>query len=194
MRTPSRDLPHPAASHTPLRSELQPTLAGRRPDEHGSSASLRLQTLAALSGSLTDALAPEHAAALVEQRALSAIGATSAVIMTRGQFPPAARPRSDEPAVATETRLHVVHSVGLPAAARAALDELPLDAAVPLAEVARIGDPLFLASEEDMRRYPDWWDTVVAGRRTGRRDCSGVGKWRAARRPWAHVARSALLR
>jgi two-component system sensor histidine kinase TorS len=50
MRTPSRDLPH--------------------------SASLRLRALAALSGSLTDALAPDHAAELVEQRALSAIGAT----------------------------------------------------------------------------------------------------------------------
>jgi hypothetical protein len=40
-----------------------------------SGASRRLRALAALSGSLTDSLDPKDAATLVEQRALSALGA-----------------------------------------------------------------------------------------------------------------------
>ena len=54
-----------------------------------STASTRLRALATLSGSLTDALDPEDAAALVEQKALSALGASSAVVLTIGTFPPA---------------------------------------------------------------------------------------------------------
>ena len=162
MRTLLRDLPHYGASHTPLRSELQPVLAVGRLDENISSASLRLRALAALSGSLTDALAPEHAADLVEQRALSAIGATSAAIMTRGQLPPVARARPDGAAPQAEARLHLVHAVGLPAAMQSALDQLPLDAPVPLAEVGRLGTPLFMHSEEEMRQYPDWSDAMIA--------------------------------
>ena len=50
--------------------------------------------------------------------------------------------------------LRVVHAIGLPAELRALLDELPLEAPVPLAEVAREGAPLFLAAAEDLLRYP----------------------------------------
>lgn len=53
-----------------------------------SGASRRLRALSALSGSLTDALHPEDAANLVEQKALSALGAVSAVVVTLGVFPP----------------------------------------------------------------------------------------------------------
>jgi len=72
-----------------------------------SAASRRLRALAALSGSLTDALSPEDAAILVEQKALSALGATSAVVVTLGAFPPLLASGSDasDPAATT---LHVV--------------------------------------------------------------------------------------
>ena len=46
-----------------------------------SGASHRLRALSALSGSLTDALGPMEAAQLVELQALSALGATSAVVV-----------------------------------------------------------------------------------------------------------------
>src|SRR5881275_3328706 len=58
-------------------------------DASVSGASRRLRALAALSGSLTDALYPKEAADLVEREALSALGATSAVVVTLGPFPPA---------------------------------------------------------------------------------------------------------
>jgi signal transduction histidine kinase len=54
-----------------------------------------------------------------------------------------------------------VHAIGLPAEVKAALDQLPLDAPVPLAEVARTGEPLFLASVDDLRRYPDWGAAMI---------------------------------
>lgn len=174
MRTPSSDMPHSAALRTPVLAALEPVGSGGEFEEYVSTASLGLRALAALSGSLTDALAPEDAADLVERQALSAIGATSAVIVTRGHFPPLAPPRSEEAAQPGATRLHVVHTVGLPAEIKAALDELPLDAAVPLAEVARLGDPLFMHSEEEMRRYPDWSDAVIAA---GARAAAIVPVW-----------------
>src|SRR6185503_10310388 len=53
-----------------------------------SDASRRLRALAALSGSLTDPLTPEEAADVVERQALAVLGATSAVVVTLGGFPP----------------------------------------------------------------------------------------------------------
>jgi signal transduction histidine kinase len=135
-----------------------------------SGASERLRALAALSGSLTDALGPESAANLVEQQALSALGATSAIVVTLGPFPPS-------PGVLTppdSTKLHVVHAIGLPAEVKAALDQLPLDAPVPFAEVARVGAPLFLPSERDLSRYPDWGAAMI---RAGARAAAIVPVW-----------------
>ena len=126
-----------------------------------SGASHRLRALAALSGSLTDSLGPEEAAALVERKALSALGATSAVVVTLGAFPPPVANFAGHPAPGEAAILHVVHAVGLPAEVKAALDELPLDAPVPLAEVARTGEPLFLDSIADLLRYPDWGAAMV---------------------------------
>ena len=132
-----------------------------------SGGSARLRALAALSGSLTDALTPEAAAYLVEQKALTALGAVSAVVVTLGAFPPpSAFPRRPvrqisayEPPAALA--LHVVHAIGLPGAIRNALEALPLDAPVPFAEVARDGKPIFLASEAEMRRYPAWASDMI---------------------------------
>ncbi|HET7458755.1 MAG TPA: ATP-binding protein [Gemmatimonadaceae bacterium] len=139
----------------------QPLITGPPALGEPSGASQRLRALAALSGSLTDALAPGEAADLVERKALSALGATSAVVVTLGPFPPAAR-REDAPSgPPPNATLHVVHAIGLPAEVRAALDELPLDAPVPFAEVARIGDALFLPSEEALRLYPDWGAAMI---------------------------------
>jgi signal transduction histidine kinase len=148
-----------------------------RPSESGpassgaaavSGASRRLRALADLSGSLTDALGPEEAANLVEQKALSALGATSAVVVTLGAFPPSPTTVPAHPA------LHVVHAIGLPAEIGAALEQLPLDAPVPMAEVAREGKALFLASEREMARYPDWG---VAMRTAGARSAAIVPVW-----------------
>lgn len=123
-----------------------------------SGASRRLRALAALSGSLTDALTPTEAANLVEQKALSALDATSAVVVTLGAFPPP--PRAAQ-SVAEAATLHVVHAIGLPTVVTSALEAVALDAPVPFAEVARQGEPLFLPDEQHMRRYPHWAEAMI---------------------------------
>src|SRR5688572_6613881 len=88
----------------------------RRSDDTGegiSSASARLRSLADLSGSLTDALDPNDAAKIVEETALGALGATSAVVVTLGKFPPERRPGS-KPGQQDDVALHLIHAVGLP--------------------------------------------------------------------------------
>ena len=129
------------------------------PPEPISGASRRLRALSALSGSLTDALHPEEAANLVEQKALSALGAASAVVVTLGEFPP---PPADG-AISDQSTpvLRVVHAIGFPAELKALVDRLPLDAPVPLAEVARDGEALFLASAEELLRYPAWGAAMI---------------------------------
>ena len=125
-----------------------------------STASTRLRALAGLSGSLTDALDPDQAAQLVQEEALAALGATSAVVVTLGRFP--AEPglaRGAEPPA--DARLYLIHAIGLPGEVEAALAELPLDAPVPLADVARTGEALFLESVEEMKSYPDWGEAMV---------------------------------
>ena len=147
------------------------------PAEKVSGASRRLRALAALSGSLTDPLDPADAATLVEQKALSALGATSAVVVTLGAFPIAiTRPGAQETgAYAPATPVLVVlHAIGLPAEVRATLEELPLDSPVPLAEVAREGEPLFLASEPELHRYGEWGAALIAA---GARAAAIVPVW-----------------
>jgi signal transduction histidine kinase len=134
-----------------------------------SRASTHLRALAELSGSLTDALNPEDAAGLVEQKALTALGAVSAVVVTVGAFPPpSAFPRGPTRAPALGASeslpaltLHVVRAIGVPGSIRNALEALPLDAPVPFAEVAREGKPVFLDSEEEMQRYPAWAQAMI---------------------------------
>lgn len=126
-----------------------------------SGASQRLRALAALSGSLTDALNPNEAADLVERQALSALGATSAVVVTLSPFPPPPAPSLGEYGPPSPAALHVVHAIGLPLEVKAALERLPIHAPVPLARVAREGLPLFLPSEEAMRQYPDWAEGMI---------------------------------
>lgn len=173
MLPPSQDPPHTAtqSSHDALRGE---PFVPRPLTETVSGASHRLRALAALSGSLTDSLTPQDAANLVEQKALSALDATSAVVVTLGPFPPAQSHAIATYAPPVATTLNVVHAIGLPAEVRAALDQLPLDAAVPLAEVAREGKPVFLHSEEELRQYPDWGDAMI---RAGARAAAIVPVW-----------------
>lgn len=159
---PTGEQPAPPAAYQ--RSETRPV----------SGASQRLRALAELSGSLTDALNPHEAADLVEKQALSALGATGAVVVTLGPFPPLFTPLihgySPPPALA----LHVVHAIGLPLEVKAALEQLPINAPVPLAEVAREGRPLFLPSEDAMRRYPDWAEGMI---RAGAKSAAIVPVW-----------------
>jgi hypothetical protein len=89
-----------------------------------SGASQRLRALSVLSGSLTDALDPEDAAQLVERQALSALGATSAVVVTLGPFPVSAT--AMDASERASSVLRVVHAIGIPAELRALLDQLPL--------------------------------------------------------------------
>src|SRR5215208_7782750 len=109
MISPSDDSP----SFAPLitRPPLELSLPLR--DAVGiSGASQRLRALSTLSGSLTDALGPQEAAQLVEMQALSALAATSAVVVTLGPFPasPGVDAAHDVPSV-----LRLVHAIGLPA-------------------------------------------------------------------------------
>ena len=146
-----------------------------------SDASHQLRALAALSGSLTDPLTPEEAAEIVERHALAALGATSAVVVTLGNFPPngpgdasvplapvtpvVASDRSSDADGAAEgvpvETLTLIHAIGVPDSVASVLKPLRLDAPVPLAEVARTGKPLFLNAEAELRRYPAWGEAVV---------------------------------
>jgi signal transduction histidine kinase len=140
-------------------------------------ASHRLRALASLSGSLTDSLSPAAAADFIEQQALAVLAATSAVVVTLGAFPagpPSKEASSSSTAHDPAQSLHLVHASGIPAAVRATLEKLPIDAPMPLAEVARIGDPLFLQSEKDLLRYPDWGAAMLA---VGARAAAIVPVW-----------------
>ena len=93
-----------------------------------SDASRQLRALAMLSGSLTDPLTPTDAADVVERQALAVLDATSAVVVTLGEFPPndavdssvlldATPPppgRRDGAGRAAAT-LTLVHAIGVPA-------------------------------------------------------------------------------
>ena len=124
-----------------------------------SGASHRLRALAALSGSLTDALNPDDAANLVERQALTALGASDAILMTLGRFPPPIVPDTAE----EEDALHIVHAIGVSPELREMLTEVTLDAPIPLAEVARLGEAVFLATDAELRRYPEWGETMIRG-------------------------------
>jgi signal transduction histidine kinase len=143
-------------------------------DESVAGASRRLRALAALSGSLTDSLDPTQAATVVEQEALSALGATSAVVVTLGPFPPAASPSGHANASPADAILHVVHAIGLPAELAAALEQMPLASPVPLAEVARSGEAVFLSSEKELRHYAHWGAAMI---RAGARAAAIVPVW-----------------
>lgn len=126
--------------------------------DHSRSASHRLRALAALSGSLTDALSPEGAAKLIEEEALTALDASSAVVVTLGEFPPRSSTRVSSLSTASLTLLH---AIGVPEEVRASLRTLPLDAPVPFAEVARGGEAIFLSSTDELLRYPDWGHAMI---------------------------------
>lgn len=143
-----------------------------------SEASRQLRALAALSGSLTDPLTPEEAAEIVERHALAALGATSAVIVTLGNFPPngpgdasvplvpvqiALAPSGDagrDARAAPVETLTLVHAIGVSGTAFMPTP-VRIDSPVPLAEVARTGKPVFLNGESELRRYPAWGDGLL---------------------------------
>ena len=150
------------------------------PDESSgavSNASLRLRALAALSGSLTDTLTAEEAADLVEQQALTVLGASSAVVVTLGQRVPngsiSPPPHAGLPARSSDV-LTLVHAIGLTADVKATLQQCPLDAPVPLAEVARTGKPIFLESPGALRRYEAWGGALI---RAGACAAAAVPVW-----------------
>src|SRR5438094_5042940 len=146
-----------------------------------SNASRRLRALAALSGSLTDPLTAEEAADLVEQQALTVLGASSAVVVTLAQFAPngSADKRPVSPAGApfsarSRDVLTLIHAIGLSADVKAALQQFPLDAPVALAEVARTGEPVFLESPAELRRHAAWGGALI---RAGACAAAAVPVW-----------------
>ena len=146
-----------------------------------SNASRRLRALATLSGSLTDLLTAEEAADLVERQALAVLGASSAVVVTLTHVAPNVPANASERAgmVAPASRspsnsLTLVHAIGLPAEVRATLQQFPLDAPLPLAEVARTGEPVFLSSEGELRHYAAWGDALI---RAGASAAAAVPVW-----------------
>jgi signal transduction histidine kinase len=172
-------LPGPTDHEPPLSSSALAALSlpQAASDESGvpiSGASVRLRALALLSGSLTDALGPQDAADLVEKQALIALGATSAVVVTLGRFPSPLATTVDGLGAPVAAALHVVHAIGLPLEVEAALEELPLDAPVPFAEVARTGAALFLPAEHALRLYPAWGAAMI---RAGARSAAIVPVW-----------------
>ena len=146
-----------------------------------SNASLRLRALAALSGSLTDPLTAEEAADLVEQQALTVLGASSAVVVTLAQVAPNASADTQPitpPGAPLSARsrdvLTLVHAIGLTADVKAVLQQFPLDAPVALAEVARTGEPVFLESPGEMLRYAAWGGALI---RAGACAAAAVPVW-----------------
>ena len=132
-------------------------------------ASARLRALAKLSGSMTDAMGPGEAARLVEQEALTVLGATGAVVVTLGRFPPPPGASRGE-----LSKLHLIHAIGVPEEIQAAVRELPLDAAIPFAAVARSGEPLFLASVDELKESGEWGAAML---RAGAQACAVVPVW-----------------
>ncbi len=167
--------PHsPRSSVGSSPSLLEPTAVSADAPSGISDASRQLRALAMLSGSLTDPLTPRDAADVVERQALAVLDAASAVVVTLGEFPPneaadsavllGARPpvAAREGAGRAGETLTLVHAIGVPAHVAAALQHLRFDAPVPLAEVARTGEPVFLKSESELRRYPEWCDAILS--------------------------------
>jgi len=146
-----------------------------------SNASLRLRALAALSGSLTDPLTAGEAADLVEQQALTVLGASSAVVVTLAQLAsggaadkgPTLAPHAPIPARPGDV-LKLVHAIGLSADVKATLQEFAVDAALPLAEVARTGQPIFLESHQELQRYAEWGGALI---RAGACAAAAVPVW-----------------
>lgn len=144
-----------------LPAELPTNAGSTRPaDRSTAGASNRLRALASLSGSLTDALTMEVAANLVEKEALSALGATSAVVVTLGAFPPP--PAGSAAPDNQKTSFHVLHAIGLRHELRAALEEQPLDAPLPFSDVARGGEALFLEYDSSLLEYREWGASMIA--------------------------------
>jgi len=126
-----------------------------------SSASRRLRALAALSGSLTDALSPDDAAKIVEREALVALDANSAVVVTRGAFPPTVEQSLGDSVL--PGRLNVVHAIGLSDAVLATLRGALIESAIPLAVVARLGEAMYLSTPEALGEHGAWGEAMLAG-------------------------------
>lgn len=172
MAAPTRPVAAPPVG-TPHKAFRSKPVSEKR-DDVISDSSRELRALAMLSGSLTDPLTPEDAADVVERQALTVLGATSAVVVTLGEFPrgdaadSAARAAGAKTVELPSTASHhaetltLVHAIGERTHIDAALQQLRFDALVPLAEVARTGEPIFLNSQSEMQRYPEWCAGILS--------------------------------
>ena len=75
--------------------------------------------------------------------------------------PEGPREESEDASTPLVETLTLIHAVGVDDNVVSELRSLRLDAAVPLAEVARTGRPIFLNSGTELRRYPGWCDAVL---------------------------------
>lgn len=137
-----------------------------------SSASRRLRALAELSGSLTDALSPDDAAIIVQREALVALEASSAVVVTRGAFPPPVDASLGD--ATAPAKLNVLHAIGLSEAVLSTVRGAPIDSSTPLAVVARLGDAIFMATPHAIAEHGAWGEAMRAG---GARAAAIVPVW-----------------
>jgi PAS domain S-box-containing protein len=114
--------------------------AERRARHLAEQAAVRTALLNAVATALSEALAPAEVAGIVVGRGLAAMGGRAGLM---------AVPSADG------ASLEIVHAVGYPPEFLEQWRTFPLDAAYPLADAVRSGEPVFLESLEDRtRRYP----------------------------------------
>jgi PAS domain S-box-containing protein len=108
----------------------------------------RTERLQRVTAALSPALTAWQVAAVVAEHGTAALGASTGTVFRRG---------------AAGTELEMLAGIGLPPSARTAFRVIPLDAAIPVAEVVRTGEARFLTGSRDLSdRYPVLRDTLEA--------------------------------
>ena len=105
-------------------------------------ATARTSRLLALVTALGAALTPEDVARVALHEAMPAVGAMLGMMVVRRDRGAADRVPD---AVEAADVLDLIHSVGLPESVRELWREIPLDADVPLAQVSRTGEPVWVS-------------------------------------------------
>ncbi len=139
-----RTLAAAATTEIGLRTAVEQERAARL-DAERAVATLRSQH--AITAALSQAVSPGEVAAVVVDQGLDALGATSGALALL----------DDDGA-----QLRLLAAVGWPAAALTRWEHWSVDAALPSAEAARSGTPVWLASAAETReRFPDVGDAAI---------------------------------
>ena len=124
--------------------------SARHAAEHAASRTARLQRLTA---ALSQALTLEEISDILTRQGRAAFDASAAAVYLFD---------------AERRTLALVEEDGFSAHSRAAFAVVPLDAAIPVADVARTGEPLFVGPRADLlARYPALADSIAATKHEG---------------------------